>query len=139
MSLAECFQEVFLVIDALDECPISQRPYVIGFITEVISSLPCAKIFITSRRESDIVRAFESTNTPTIQISAENVAADIERFVCSEVAELKQGYHGKKLHLNSSACERRIISTLTEKADGMYVILHRGNEEIFLLCNSSFG
>ena len=135
MSLAECFQEVFLVIDALDECPKSQRPYVIGFITEVISSLPCAKIFIMSRRESDIVRAFESSNTPTIQIRAENVAADIERFVCSEVDKLRQGYHGKKLHLNSSACERRIINTLIEKADGMYVTLHKGLEEVCLQCN----
>lgn len=133
VSLAEDFQEIFLIVDALDECPRSKRSSVIGFITKVISSLPCAKVFVTSRRESDIVRAFESRET--IKISADHVAADIERFVCSEVDKLRQGYHGKKLYLNSDTCERRIISTLTKKADGMYVMMAHGLDNTRLLCN----
>lgn len=118
MSVAEDSKEVFLIIDALDECPKSKRPDVIGLILKVISSLPCAKVFITSRRELDIARAFEH-HSSTIQVRADNIAADIERYVCSEVTKLRQGYNGKKLYLDSSVCERRIVSTLTEKANGM--------------------
>jgi len=113
------FKEVYVVIDALDECPERERHHVIRFITEVINSLRCAKIFVTSRRESDLVRAFEEGSTPTIQIKTENVAADIEGFVQSEVKKLRNGYHGKKLYLADDTLEARIIQTLTEKADGM--------------------
>ena len=113
------FKEVYVVIDALDECPERERHHVIRFITEVISCLRCAKIFVTSRRESDIVRAFEESSTPTIQIKTESVAADIEGFVQSEVKKLRNGYHGKKLYVTDDILEAKIIHTLTEKADGM--------------------
>ena len=116
------FKEVFIVIDALDECSECERPHIIRFITEVMNALRCAKIFITSRRKSDIVRAFEDSSTPTIQIKANNVAADIESFVQSEVKKLRKGFYGKKLHLTSDVLEARIIQTLTEKAEGMLVI-----------------
>ena len=116
------FKEVFVVIDALDECPERERHHVIRFISEVMKALRCAKIFVTSRRESDIVRAFEDGSTPTIQIKEENVAADIESFVQSEVKTLRKGFYGKKLHLTSDVLEARVIQTLTEKADGMLVI-----------------
>jgi ankyrin repeat domain-containing protein 50 len=114
--------KVFVVIDALDECPGRERHHIIRFITEVMKALRCAKIFVTSRRESDIVRAFEDSSTPTIQIKAENVAADIKSFVQSEVKKLRKGFYGKKLHLTSDDLEARIIQTLTEKAEGMLVI-----------------
>jgi ankyrin repeat domain-containing protein 50 len=113
------FREVYVVIDALDECPERERHHIIGFIIEVIKALPCVKIFVTSRRESDISRAFEESNTPTIHIEAENVAGDIESFVRSEVHKLRNGYHGRKFHLASDALEVRVIQTLTEKAAGM--------------------
>jgi hypothetical protein len=117
------FKGVYVVIDALDECPQRERYHMISFITEVMRSLRCAKIFVTSRRESDIIRAFEESNTPTIQIKAENVAGDIETFVRSEVLKLRNGYHGRKLYLTNDALEARVIQTLTEKAAGMSVKL----------------
>ncbi|OCK73445.1 hypothetical protein K432DRAFT_420720 [Lepidopterella palustris CBS 459.81] len=128
------FNEVYVVIDALDECPERERHYIIGFITETINTLPCAKFFVTSRRETDIVRAFEERSTPTIQIKAENVAADIEGFVHSEVKKLRHGYHGKKLHLTSDVLEARIIQTLTEKAEGMFLWV---NLQLESLCRIS--
>lgn len=112
-------KEVYVVIDALDECPDHERHHIIGFITEVMEALRCVKIFVTSRREAGIVRAFEESNTPTIQIKAENTAEDIETFVCSQVRKLRNGYNGKKLYLTSDALEAKVIQTLTKKADGM--------------------
>jgi hypothetical protein len=117
------FMEVYVVIDALDECPQRERHHIIGFITEVMKALRCAKIFVTSRRESDIIRAFEESNTSAIQIKAENVMGDIETFVGSEVQKLRNGYHGRKLYLGSDILEARVIQTLTEMAAGMKVTL----------------
>jgi ankyrin repeat domain-containing protein 50 len=111
-----------MVIDALDECPEHERYQVIGFITKIVETLPCAKVFVTSRRESDILHAFEGGNTPTIQIKAENIAADIGLYVHSEVKKLRKGYYGKKLSLDSGTLGGKVIMTLKEKAEGMYVI-----------------
>lgn len=112
-------EKVYIVIDALDECPEEERHRIIGIISEVMKALSGARIFITSRRESDILRAFEECSTPTIQIQADNVAADIERFVCDEVKKLRKGYHGKKLHITNDFLVERVIKTLTQKAEGM--------------------
>lgn len=113
------FEKVYIVIDALDECPEKERHHIIGIISEVIKALYGAKIFITSRRESDILRAFEESSTPTIQIEADNVAADIENFVSNKVKKLREGQHGKKLHITSDSLAERVIETLTQKAEGM--------------------
>ena len=113
------FRKVYIVIDALDECPENERHRIIGIISGVIKALDGAKIFITSRRESDILRAFEESSTPTIQIKADNVAADIESFVCDEVKKLRKGYNGKKLHITNDFLAERVIKTLTQRAEGM--------------------
>ena len=117
-SPAKSFKEVFIVLDALDECPEHERHRIIGFINKVVADLQRAKIFITSRREADIVEAFEG-KTSTIQIEAKNVAADIALYVGDEVAKLRRGWNGKRLYLTSNRLQRKIIDTLVDKADGM--------------------
>ncbi|KAJ9664592.1 hypothetical protein H2201_005104 [Coniosporium apollinis] len=121
IELARAFDEVFVIIDALDECPRDERHQILKFICEAGKSLPCAKIFVTSRRENDIVTAFKDNNIPTIEIKAENVAEDIRLFVENQVDLLRKGVHGKKLFLNSSALADKIIATLTNKAEGMFL------------------
>ncbi|KAF2104338.1 ankyrin [Rhizodiscina lignyota] len=64
------------------------------------------------------------SKTPTIQVQAQSIAADIESFVRSEVKMLRKGYHGKKLFLYSDALEGKIIQTLTQKAEGMFLWVH---------------
>lgn len=119
ISLARTFDEIFVVIDALDECPKEKRATIIQFITAVTDELPRIKIFVTSRRELDIIGAFEDSDTPAIRIEAENVAADIEQFVTTEVRQLRGGYSGRKLYIQSDALEEKIITTLTDNAEGM--------------------
>jgi ankyrin repeat domain-containing protein 50 len=118
ISLAESFEEVFIVLDALDECPGHERHRIIGFISKIVAELQCAKVFITSRREADILEAFEG-KTSTIQIEARSVAADIALHVRDEVTKLRKGYNGKRLYLTSDKLQGRIIDTLVSKADGM--------------------
>jgi hypothetical protein len=114
-------KEIFIIVDALDECHEKDRPTIIRLLAEIIKRIPCAKVFVTSRRESDIERAFAESKTPTIQIQAENVEADIRSFVESEIRKLRQGYYGKKLFLSNDLLENQIISSLTGKAEGMQV------------------
>jgi ankyrin repeat domain-containing protein 50 len=118
ISLAESFKEVFIVLDALDECPGHERHRIIGFINKIVAELQCAKVFITSRREADLLEAFEG-KTSTIQIEARSVAADIALHVRDEVTKLRDGYNGKRLHLTSNKLQEKIIDTLVSKADGM--------------------
>ena len=61
----------------------------------IATKLPHVKIFITSRRESDIVDTFESGKALTIKIEAERVAANIELFVREEIRRPRKGQGGK--------------------------------------------
>jgi ankyrin repeat domain-containing protein 50 len=119
VTIAQDFKEVFLVIDGLDECPREKRPLVLGFISGVVDTLPRAKVFVTSRPEPDIMRAFARPATSRIEVRAKSVAADILKYVEDETKRLHDGYNGKKLYVQSKALEQKIVATLTEKAEGM--------------------
>jgi selenocysteine-specific translation elongation factor len=56
-------KEMFIVIDALDECQEEGRPDTIRLLTEVMKSLPCVEVFVTSRKEGDIEQALMESNT----------------------------------------------------------------------------
>jgi ankyrin repeat domain-containing protein 50 len=119
VTIAQDFKEVFLVTDGLDECPIEKRHLVLGFVSGVVDALPRAKVFVTSRRESDIMRAFARLATPTIEVQAESVAADILKYVEDETKRLRDGNNGKRLYVQSKALEQEIAATLTENAEGI--------------------
>ncbi|KAF7504496.1 hypothetical protein GJ744_002176 [Endocarpon pusillum] len=115
------FSEVFIIIDALDECPQDNRPKILKFLRDVTSRIPRMKVFVTSRREIDIEEAFQEIDTPRIMIEARTVEEDITRYVRDEVRRLRAGQDGQKLHLRSDELESKIVTTLTRKADGMFL------------------
>jgi ankyrin repeat domain-containing protein 50 len=119
VTAAQDFEEVFLVIDGLDECPREKRHLVLGFISAALAALPSAKIFVTSRREQDVVRAFTRLTTPTIEVQAKSVAADILKYVEDETNRLRDGYDGKRLYIKSDILRQKIVETLTAKSEGM--------------------
>ena len=122
VTAAGQFEEVFLIVDALDECAKSVRYGILDFLREIIDDHRLlVKIFVTSRREMDIEAEFKRLNRPTIMVEALSVTADISRYVTDEVARSRRGQAGKKLYIKSDALEHHIIHTLTTKADGMYV------------------
>jgi hypothetical protein len=89
------------VLDALDECPERERHRIISFISKIVAELRCAKVFIISRREADILEAFKS-KTSTIQIKVKSIVADILLYVYNEVIRLREGYYRKRLYLTSN-------------------------------------
>jgi hypothetical protein len=122
VSLVSSLPEVYLVFDALDECPEQEREEVLGFITSILTleSTSCrVKVFATSRPETDISDAFEKHNVPTIKILAENVKSDIETYTRSQVEILRKGKNGKTLHITDDSLKDNIVQSITAKADGM--------------------
>ena len=59
----------FVVIDALDEATQKQRKKIFKMILNLVSKLPCTRIFATSRKEPDIISWFSLLKTPTVEIS----------------------------------------------------------------------
>lgn len=78
------FDQVFLTIDALDEC--QPRKNILDFLSSLSRETSCrVKVFVTSRRERDIEIEFARSNFPTLQLEAKKVDEDIKAFVHHEV------------------------------------------------------
>ncbi|OAG06012.1 ankyrin [Paraphaeosphaeria sporulosa] len=135
-SLIEDLPQVYVVFDALDECPEQERGDILGFITGIVTAqVRChVKVFVTSRNEMDIAKAFGDRHIPTIQIQTENVTADIETFARSQVEKLQGGEHGKTLYVTNDGLKEKIVRTLATKAEGMFLWV---NLQLDSLCQAS--
>ena len=125
------FGQVFFVLDALDECTFDQRQEVCDFLLNMANTTSAStttsasstnqgavKLFVTSRKESDIERAFQRKSIPTIEINATDVDSDIEVYVKAQI-ELR--LEDQSLRLRDMGLKNKILSVLTSKAGGMYV------------------
>lgn len=85
-SITEEYDTVYIVIDALDECPrktkdtLGQRGRIIDFIIDSVRSNPRVKFLVASRYENDIRRAFQNFDR-TVELEAKYVRADIKKYV----------------------------------------------------------
>ncbi|KAL6704784.1 hypothetical protein ACN47E_007588 [Coniothyrium glycines] len=120
-DVVEKFSRVFLIFDALDECQ-GRSAWLTPLLTGLIQRYSdqdhgvTIKIFVTSRREHDISRAFESV--PTIAIRANNVRGDIESYVEHEVrVRLQNG----DLELQDVKIANTIKRVLVSRANGMFL------------------
>ena len=116
--LAEEFKEVYLVVDALDECEEALREQILDAVVEFSSNYQCAKAFIANRPENDIQLMFRHLRAPAVCIKARNTAEDIRKYVTDSVASLTAA---NKLRLQNQDLKFTIIECLVEKADGMCV------------------
>lgn len=80
IELPKAFDQVFFVVDAIDEC--EDLANFLPLITTLAQTTSCKfKVFVTSRREKDIAASFTSQSFSTIEIEATKVDADIATFV----------------------------------------------------------
>ena len=110
--------DLFIVIDALDECETAERKEVTTFLGSLLESEEAyrVKILITSRPEDDLCLAFDDQSS--YRIDVDDTTEDIEPFVVNQVEELvrsKSLLRGKVL----PDLQKEIIDTLNGKADGM--------------------
>lgn len=116
IQLARRFTRFFILVDALDEAPPEQRKAIFEMITNLVDRLQCVQVFVTSRKEEDIINMFLLLKAPKIEIEAKNNAVDIETYVRGKVETLiLEG----DLKLQNRSLHDEIVQELVGKADGM--------------------
>jgi NACHT domain len=110
---------IYLIIDALDECPNtgvpSQRDRVLEFIKDlVVSHLPNLRICLTSRPEADIREALEPLASHTVSLHHEDgQKKDIVDYVTFVV------HSDSKMRKWREEQKKLVIDVISERADGM--------------------
>jgi ankyrin repeat domain-containing protein 50 len=114
----EALGHVFIVVDALDECPQNGgRKQLLAVISDMKSrSLDNLHVLVTSRREPDIEEALLSLLTvPAISLQGPQVDLDIKLYISSQISG------DPKLKKWPKEVKTKIENTLTGKANGMQV------------------
>lgn len=110
----------YIVIDALDECPIKkERQKILAFLAEISqSALPSIHILVTSRREEDIEITMKNLSPlvklTIVPIQDQRVDDDIRKHVETWVKE-ESLYNEWTPDVNE-----KVISYLSRKADGVF-------------------
>ena len=122
-SLAPGFDHVYLVADALDECPQTElcREDLLKGIHEIADlHIDCLHFLTTSRDEVDIRLSFRrlegaDRSFAVLEAKGKCVQDDIKKFLEFQLQDDKYAKW-------SAAEKKHVILTLGDKADGMYVL-----------------
>jgi hypothetical protein len=111
---------VHIIIDALDECPItadssSPRERVLELVEELVNSpISDLRICVTSRPEADIVPVLEPLAFHSVSLHGESgQVQDIAKYVKSFIRTNREMQRWKDTD------KQLVIDVLTKKADGM--------------------
>jgi hypothetical protein len=119
MLALEVSGPTYIIMDALDECPITSMPSpredVLELVDELISlHLPNLHICVTSRPEHDIGIVLERlTKIPVSLHDESGQQEDIAKYVASSV------HSDRRMGRWREEDKELVIKTLSEKADGM--------------------
>ena len=128
-DMIECLKEMltleaqgptYIIIDALDECPItstipSPREEVLEFVDEIVGlHLPNVHVCVTSRPEPDIQAVLKHLTQHAVSLHDETgQQADISNYVACFVLSNRNMQRWREEDRDL------VIKTLSEKADGM--------------------
>ena len=110
---------VYLILDALDECPTtslpSYRDQVLVLLEDLVNSkLSNLRICLTSRPETDIKRILDPLTFRSVSLHDESgQKEDIENYIKFIVMT------DRRMRRWTSALKQLVIDVLTERADGM--------------------
>ena len=114
---------VHIVIDALDECPVTTglvftRKKVLELVEELVNlHIPNLRICVTSRPEADITDVLDNPAFCSVSLHGESgQVQDIAEYVRSFV------HTSREMRRWKAADKQLVIDELTNKADGMCVI-----------------
>ncbi|KAH9069637.1 hypothetical protein EDB83DRAFT_2191136, partial [Lactarius deliciosus] len=131
-ALIQCLKEmltlpnqgpVYLIIDALDECPDtsdvpSAREQVLDIVKDLVNlRLSSLHICVTSRPEVDICNALESLASQTVSLQDEGGQ---KKDIASYVRSVVYSGSGKFMRKWRKDDKEHVIETLSERADGMF-------------------
>jgi len=110
-----CYGETTIVIDALDECRPDQRYILFEALHDLRNqSEGLVKIFVSSRRESDIIDSF--SDSLTLKIEPKDNLEDITRFVTVELdkrVKSRRLLHGNVSHTLKTEIKDRLLRDAT--------------------------
>src|SRR5262249_30283803 len=111
-SMSTYFENVMIIIDALDECGID-RSHIVELLSRLVQpNLNSLKTLFTSRREIDIEMHLSEFN----QVSIAATSSDLKLYVAAEI-ELRIRH--KRLRLKDHSLKEHIMNRLIEGAEGM--------------------
>nr|POE72117.1 vegetative incompatibility protein het-e-1 [Quercus suber] len=109
------FEAVFLMLDALDECPEDSdvRRSVLERLERLVKDAPNLKLLVTSRDVRDVRESMEMANAQCVSIATSAVNADIRTYVTTQLA------HDRRFRRLDHKTTALIRETISDKADGM--------------------
>lgn len=116
VKLVAAYSRTFVVIDGLDECTDTARRSVLEFLNDLRFCRPVVKVFMTSRKKSDIARLFERKEVLQVTTDSEDTTKDINLLIRQKTELLRQN---QTLLVQSDTLFEKVVSTLIQKADGM--------------------
>lgn len=117
VSLLDIFPRTTIIIDALDESDPLKRSSLLQVLNTIVQySANVVKIFVSSRDDVDIQLRLDKV--PNLYIEAQDNAEDIKRFINREMADWVKN---KRLASLPVEMKDKIMATLADKANGMYV------------------
>jgi hypothetical protein len=113
-SIRPC-SKVYLLIDALDECPEEHetRQTVLARIVKLTQDAPNLRIFVTSRELDRIRRSMEALVAEPLRVITRAVDADIQIYLSTEL------FHDQILCELRPEMRTLIETTIASQADGM--------------------
>ena len=92
ISCGRSHRGLFLLLDALDECPESSeaRQNVLNGLERLGSVAPNIRILVTSREVNDVGESMQALGADSVCIAAQSVDGDIRRYVSSQLSRDRQ-------------------------------------------------
>lgn len=116
ISSLEPFDEFFILLDALDECPDNDeaRQSLLEGLEGLLRRATQLNLMATSRDLGDIRDYMEAMRSLAIPVETNAVDTDIQKWLSSQLAA------DRKLRKLSPAMKSLVQDTIAQKADGMY-------------------
>jgi len=115
VSFLSSSHRTFIVLDALDECPKTERKRLLETIKTIIDVSPLyLNILVTSREEEDIEDKFEDLAINSVAIQSSDVQVDILRHVHKRLSK------DKEFKAWGPDIKENVEKVLIKKSQGMY-------------------
>jgi len=115
------YAELYIVVDAFDECRKIHRSKMIGMFKAVMDLSTNVKILLTSRHETDISDGINGKGMQRLALESSSNKSDIDAFITREIETLRAGGNMTRLRIDSDDLVEELIKHLREKSNGLYV------------------